>query len=66
MEPDPCSLHEGEPPLHVEKVAMNVWIVDRPFTKQSVQEAALRRAGYTKAEGALEEPARVEKGSSDK
>eukprot|EP00434_Breviolum_minutum_P035218 symbB.v1.2.031166.t1/scaffold3587.1/size53637/4 len=24
LEPDPCSLHEGEPPLHVNKVAMNV------------------------------------------
>ncbi|CAJ1388636.1 unnamed protein product [Effrenium voratum] len=45
VEPDPCSLHEGEPPLSVEKVAMNVWVVDRPFSKQAVQEAMLRRAG---------------------
>ncbi|CAK9112315.1 unnamed protein product [Durusdinium trenchii] len=55
MEPDPCSLHEGEPPLHVNKVAMNVWVVDQPFTKQSVQEAALRRAGYPKAAEGLRE-----------
>ena len=29
--PNPRSLHEGRPPLGGEKVAVNVWIADKPF-----------------------------------
>jgi len=41
--PDPNSLHEGEPPLKSEKIAMNVWVVDRPFTVESVTEGRQRK-----------------------
>ncbi|CAE8684169.1 unnamed protein product, partial [Polarella glacialis] len=36
-EPDPDSLHEGEPPFASEKLAMNVWVADRPFTLAAIQ-----------------------------
>lgn len=38
--PNPRSLHEGRPPTAKEKVAVNVWISDTPFS----QEAGLGRA----------------------
>lgn len=40
---DRDSLHEGEPPLRSEKVAMNVWVSDRPFTKELVDAGKQRR-----------------------
>lgn len=43
-EPDPDSLHEGEPPLSSDKIAMNVWMADRPFTLKSVMQGYRRRA----------------------
>ena len=30
--PNPRSLHEGRPPLRGEKVAVNVWVADKPFS----------------------------------
>jgi prolyl 4-hydroxylase len=39
-EPNPRSLHEGRPPVEKEKVAVNVWIADKPFSA----EASLDRA----------------------
>ena len=33
--PNPRSLHEGRPPLKGEKVAVNVWIADKPFDLRS-------------------------------
>lgn len=38
--PNPRSLHEGRPPKEKEKVAVNVWISDTPFSP----EAGLGRA----------------------
>lgn len=34
--PDADSLHEGEAPCGTEKIAMNVWAVDRPFDRQAI------------------------------
>merc|ERR1712217_986004 len=35
-EPDPNSLHEGMAPFASGKIAMNVWVVDRPLTAETV------------------------------
>lgn len=38
-EPNPRSLHEGRPPLRGEKVVINVWVADRPFSRQGLEKA---------------------------
>jgi len=41
---DPRSLHEGEAPLAAEKIAVNVWAADTPFSVESVQQWQARQA----------------------
>lgn len=40
---EPESLHEGEPTTQAEKTAMNIWVADRPFTKELVEEGRNRK-----------------------
>lgn len=35
--PDPDSLHEGVAPVGCSKIAMNVWVADRPFDAEAVR-----------------------------
>ena len=41
--PNPRSLHEGRPPVNgAEKVAVNVWVADKPFDLAGGMEKAVR------------------------
>lgn len=53
--PDPHALHEGVAPTSCEKIAMNVWIADRPFTMEGILNWRQRQAAAAKA--ALATPA---------
>jgi len=57
--PDPDSLHEGEPPLKAEKIAMNVWVSDRPFTAQLIEEGRQRK--HRQATEAANQPSQPKK-----
>lgn len=46
--PDQESLHEGEATMKCEKIAMNCWIADRPFTKELVERGRERRGELVK------------------
>ncbi|KAL1511597.1 hypothetical protein AB1Y20_006391 [Prymnesium parvum] len=41
-EPNPRSLHEGRPPTHGEKIAINVWVTDRAFDLGNGMDNAIR------------------------
>mmetsp|Transcript_52843 Transcript_52843/g.109276 ORF Transcript_52843/g.109276 Transcript_52843/m.109276 type:complete len:364 (+) Transcript_52843:43-1134(+) len=49
-EPDPQALHEGVAPVSCEKIAMNVWVAERPFTLESI--ATWQRRNEEKAAAA--------------
>jgi hypothetical protein len=54
--PNPRSLHEGRPPSEGhEKVAVNVWVADRPFDLEGGMERAVR-TGRGSRSGGVEEP----------
>lgn len=40
--PNERSLHEGRPPLEGEKIAINVWVADRPFDVSAGMDRAVR------------------------
>ena len=46
-EPNERSLHEGRPPKGGEKLAINVWVADRPFEVSSGGGQGLKRAVVT-------------------
>lgn len=41
-EPNERSLHEGRPPVAGEKIAINVWVADKPFDLSNGMEGAIR------------------------